>query len=137
MLRFFLKVAGGLFCLGLTPMLIVGVWGEELWKVFLGNQWSDAGRIAAVIAPWALMQFAVSPVSRLVTVLHGQEMKLVYDVLGLLSVTGILTLGSRRGWSIVETCSALGWSQALVYGIYFVLLFRIVKTSSGRQPSSV
>lgn len=126
-LPFLMKVSSGLLLLGLLPMLIVALFGESLWAAILGDEWSVAGQIAAVITPWALMQLAVSPVSRVVAVYQGQEFKLIYDALGLLSIFGVLTLGDRQLWSLVETCTVLGWSQAAVYGLYFLLLLHIVK----------
>jgi hypothetical protein len=81
------------------------------------------------------MQLAVSPVSRVVAVYQGQELKLIYDALGLLSIVGVLSYGSYHDWSLVETCTILGWSQALVYGVYFVLLTRIVRRGERRAAS--
>jgi hypothetical protein len=40
-----------------------------------------SGTIAAIVAPWFLISFIVSPLSRLVYVLHGRRLKLIYDIL--------------------------------------------------------
>lgn len=132
---FFVRVSGVLFLVGLVPMAVVAVYGEPLWAMVLGDAWSTSGQIAAALAPWALMQLAVSPVSRVVAVYQGQELKLIYDALGLLSIVGVLSYGSYHDWSLVETCTILGWSQALVYGVYFVLLTRIVRRGERRAAS--
>lgn len=123
---FFLMVAAGLFAVGLAPMLVVTVAGEWLFPLVLGAEWELAGRIAAAIAPWALAALAVSPVSRVVLVYDGQRYKLVYDVLSLLTVGGTFFLGDANGWSMTRTVTALGWAQAALYGVYFLLLLRIV-----------
>lgn len=123
----FSRIVAVLFALVVPPMLLVRYAGERLFGVVLGGEWSVAGEIAAVITPWVLMQFVVSPVSRLVQVYQGQEFKLVYDFLALLSIGGGLILGDRREWSIVQTCTLLGWSQAAVYGVYLVLLARVLR----------
>lgn len=126
-LQFFLKVFSGLILIGLIPMTIMAVYGETLLPKILGEEWSTAGQIAAIITPWALMQFAVNPLSRVVAVYQGQELKLIYDFLGLVSIVGVFVLGSHQGWSLIETCAILSCSQAGVYGVYFLLLLRILK----------
>jgi O-antigen/teichoic acid export membrane protein len=123
----FTRVVIVLFALGTLPMLVVWLFGEELFRTVLGAEWKLAGSIAAVITPWVLMQFSVNPVSRLVQVYQGQEFKLIYDILALVSIIGILTYGAQMEWSIVHTLSLLGWSQAIVYVVYLVLLSRILK----------
>jgi O-antigen/teichoic acid export membrane protein len=126
---FFLMVAAGLFAVGLVPMLVVTLAGERLFPLVLGGDWELAGRIAAAIAPWALTALAVSPVSRVVLVYDGQRYKLIYDVLSLLVVVGTFQLGKAGEWSMTLTVTALGWAQAVLYGIYFLLLLRIVSRS--------
>lgn len=124
---FLLMVSGSLFLIGLIPLVVVTLFGETLWTTILGDEWRTAGKIAAAIAPWAAMQFAVGPVSQIVSVYQGQELKLIYDVLGLTSIIVVFSLSSQLNWSLIETCSFLGLSQASVYGVYFLLLTRIVK----------
>lgn len=125
-MRLFFSVVGGLFLIGVVPAVIVATWGDDLFPLVLGAEWQPAGRIAAAITPWILMQFAVNPVSRVAQVYQGQELKLVYDVLALISVAGVLGFGAHAEWSLVRTCMVLGWSQAIVYGVYVLLLMRIL-----------
>jgi len=129
--RFFLGVSAGLFAVGILPMVIVSLFGETLWTAVLGDQWRTAGKIAAALTPWALMQLVVSPVSRVVFIYQGQGIKFIYDVLGLISIVGGFWFGFNQGWSLVNTCALLGWSQACVYGVYFLLLVRTVRTGDG------
>ncbi len=125
-MRLFLSVAFGLFLVGLLPALVMSAWGQDIFSLVLGKEWSDSGLIASSIVPWVLMQFTVNPLSRLVQVYQGQELKLVYDTLALISVGGVLTFGYYADWSVIETTTLLGWSQASVYGIYLLLLVRIL-----------
>lgn len=125
--QLFLSVVGVLFAVGLAPALIVGTWGDTLFPRVLGSSWREAGVLAAAIVPWVLAQFVVSPVSRLVQVYQGQELKLIYDILALTSIAGVLSYGAYQGWSLAATCTLLGWSQAGVYGVYLLLLLRILR----------
>jgi uncharacterized membrane protein YraQ (UPF0718 family) len=38
-----------------------------------------------------------------------------------------VSLASTLGWTLIATCAVLGVTQALAYGIYFMLLIRILK----------
>lgn len=135
-MRFFLIVTASLAALGVAPAVIVLLWGDHLFETVLGEQWVTAGMIAASIVPWVFMQLVVSPVSRVVQVYQGQEFKLVYDTVALISIVGILTIGSRAGWTLVATSQLLGWSQAGVYGIYLLLLVQIMKRNTFINVSS-
>lgn len=131
---FFLKVAVALFLMGILPMGMVFMFGESLFAIILGDQWATSGQLAAAITPWALAQLTVSPLSRVVTVFQRQELKLVYDLLCILSVFSILSLGHNQNWSLIWTCTILAWSQTFVYGVYFLLLYRIV-IKAGRSAT--
>lgn len=126
-LRFLSLVSASLFAIGILPMIVVTLFGDRLFQFVLGSEWAIAGLLAAAIAPWVLMEFVVGPVSRVVLVYRGQELKLIYDVLALVSIIGGILYGSSRGWSLVDTCRLLGWTQAAVYGVYFCLLLRIIR----------
>lgn len=134
--RFFWIVVASLFALGAFPAIVVALWGEPLFELVLGDRWSLAGRMASAIVPWVLIQLAVSPVSRIVQVFKAQELKLIYDVLGLASIVGVLSLGSSEQWPILRTISLLGWSQALVYIVYLAILALVVHRHS-KSPSAI
>jgi O-antigen/teichoic acid export membrane protein len=137
-LALFLRTVALLATLGLVPMIVVAVWGSELFSLVLGSDWALSGAIAASITPWILMQFVVNPVSRVVQVYQGQELKLVYDILGLASVTGVLVMSDQRDWTLLHTCAVLGWSQAGVYAVYLLLLVGVIlrESKDHRSPES-
>jgi O-antigen/teichoic acid export membrane protein len=122
-----LRTFGTLLAIGSVPMAIVAVFGDTLWPAILGEEWATSGRIAAVITPWALMQFVVSPVSRVVAVYRGQEFKLVVDILSLSAIIGVMRVAKVVGWSLVQTSAVLGITQAIIYGLYFLLLIQVVR----------
>jgi len=126
-IRFLILVSASLLAIGILPMIVVTFFGDRLFQFVLGDEWSTAGLLAAAIAPWVLMEFVVGPVSRVVLVYRGQELKLIYDVLALISIVGGILYGSSQGWTLVETCRLLGWTQAAVYSVYFFLLLRIIR----------
>jgi O-antigen/teichoic acid export membrane protein len=91
----FLKTAAGLFAAGVGPLAVLALAGPVLFRIAFGQQWSVAGELASVMAPWALAQLVVSPVSQVAFVFRAQEFKLIYDVLNLTTVTAVLLVGQR------------------------------------------
>ena len=63
-------------------------------------------------------------------VYRGQELKLIYDLLNITGIVGVLMLGHSDGWAIDYTAQVLGWTQASAYGVYFLLLWRILMVKS-------
>lgn len=131
-LRFFLAVSGGLFLAGVLPMVIVMAFGERLFPFVLGDQWTIAGQLAAAIAPWALAQLVVSPVSRVVFVFDGQALKLTYDALNLIGVVTVFWVGGNRDWSLMDTIRLLSLVEVVLFGIYFLLLLQSVRRGTAR-----
>jgi len=125
----FLLLAGGL------PALALLLAGPKMFAFVFGRPWALAGTLAAICVPWFLTQFIVSPLSRLVFVLKGQEFKLVYDIFVVLSVVGVFVFGRRMGMSFYQAVVALSIVNAIGYAIYYLILLRIVVVYSREHCS--
>lgn len=131
--EFFFRVAGGLLLVGALPALALALFGEPLFTLAFGASWATAGTLATVMAPWVLAILVVSPLSRIVLVLQGQELKLAYDVLALLVNGTVLVLSHAAGFSLVEAVTLLSVANVAVYGVYFLILWRTVKRGGSRE----
>jgi O-antigen/teichoic acid export membrane protein len=56
--NFIVKSTAALFALGLIPLIIIILFGEELFGFVFGGQWVTAGTYASVMAIWFLFNFA-------------------------------------------------------------------------------
>jgi lipopolysaccharide exporter len=130
----FKKTTKYLLFIGLGPSLLIMALGPFLFPLFFGSSWLGAGKMAAVMGPWALAQFVVSPVSRAVFVFGGQMQKLIYDctaaISAVLSLYGAWIMGLSYIWAI----ALLSVVQFCAYGVYFALLHRIVRNSKKADP---
>jgi O-antigen/teichoic acid export membrane protein len=126
----FKRVSKYLLFIGLGPSLLIMALAPFLFSLFFGSSWLGAGRIAAVMAPWALAQFVVSPVSRAVFVFGGQMQKLIYDCTAAISTVLSLCGAWMMGLSCTSAIALLSATQFCAYGLYFVLLHRIVRNST-------
>ena len=108
------------------PSLALVVAGPRLFGLVFGSAWTLSGTLAVVCIPWFLTQFVVSPLSRLVFVLSGQESKLVYDVFVVISVVAVFVVGRHHGMSFYHAVVALSIVNAIGYAVYYFILLRIV-----------
>ena len=63
--------------LGVAPLTIVMLFGEQLFALVLGNAWRDSGVMAAILAPMVFMSLIHSPTSTTFVVM-GLESKLLF-----------------------------------------------------------
>lgn len=123
LLWFFHSTSLGLLAMGLVPALLVLFYGKPIFLFVFGSKWEISGAIAAIVAPWFLTSFIVSPLSRLVYVLHGQRLKLIYDILILGGNLLVFWLARHLDWPMlymITVMSAMNTVSKVVY--YFVLL---------------
>lgn len=129
---FFWRVAAGLFGLGLVPVAVVMLAGPTLFGLAFGSTWGAAGQMAVLLAPLSLAALVVSPLSRLVFVMRGQEYKLVYDVLAFGGLLGVFAAQARWDLDTRTTLMLLSASQILFYGVYLIMLWLMLR-NRGRE----
>lgn len=133
-LPLFRRLAFVLAGVGVPGALVLALVGPDLFALVFGEPWRDAGTVAALMAPWLVAAMIVSPLSRVALVYQGQGQKLIYDLLSLGAVVGSILGGSAAGFDAFETIRLLAWLQALAYGVYLVVLYRMVVAGSARLP---
>jgi lipopolysaccharide exporter len=126
--------------MGIIPASILFFWGVPFFRLVFGEKWGLSGTMASIIAPWYLAQFVVSPVSRVVFVLSGQETKLIWDVASLASVIGIFSVAQHQGMAPLQTIKILSVVNVGLFAFYYLLLLRIIaqfqKTHSGQTQTA-
>lgn len=75
--RFFIRITVTMFLLGLVPFSVLWFWGDELIGIFLGQNWSGAGRYAELLAAWFFVVWVSSPSAMLYVVMRQQKQWLV------------------------------------------------------------
>lgn len=131
-LSYFRRTSISLLLAGSIPCLILVFWARPMFMLIFGAPWASAGTMTALIAPWYLAQFVVNPLSRVVLVLSGQETKLIWDLVCLVTVPSLFYVARLRRMGVFQTVGWLSVVSALLYVAYFavlvVLLFRHHRT---------
>lgn len=112
-----------------VPLGVASVWGFSL--VF-GPAWREAGYLVALFTPLSITSLAVSPVTRLYSVVNRPEFKLLFD-LGLIAVPfASFRLMHDRGasyWTCMSAYVAMGTAA-------YVLHLALTLWAAGLTPKS-
>lgn len=114
--------------LGLIPLFGTVVVLPWAFPLIFGEQWKQAGHIAASLAPWLYAAFIVSPLSRALSVLQSQECKLIYDVSALGLLLGAYFLATTQSISLLEFCLLISMANIMGYLIYALVISRLVES---------
>jgi O-antigen/teichoic acid export membrane protein len=128
-LRFFHSTSFGLLAIGIVPAITILFFGQPIFLFVFGVKWRLSGIIASIVAPWFLASFIVSPLSRLVYVLHGQRLKLVYDMLILGGNVMVFFVARDFGWPMLRMVTAMSAMNTAAKVVYYFVLFRIATTA--------
>jgi hypothetical protein len=131
----FQRTSLGLLILGSIPAAVLFFWSEPLFRFVFGRQWALSGTMAALVSPWYLSEFVVTPVSRVVLVLSGQEMKLIWDVLSLGSLLAVFFLAQWRLMGPLQTVRVLTLVNVALRVVYYLILIRIIVRFKRGHPS--
>jgi len=124
--QLFQRTSAGLVCVGFIPTALLVFYAEPTFRALFGEKWSVAGRMAAVVAPFFLAQFVVTPLSRLVFVLGGQRLKLIYDVVALSGMIGVFAFSKWQHLPLIQALEMLSVVGTFAFVIYYLVLMRIV-----------
>jgi len=121
-----------LVSLGLFPLLVLGLIGQEVFVVVLGPQWAEAGVYAQIISLWRFFVFVGSPMSILFSVLERQEIGLVFNIILFISRILSLTIGGRLGNARLALALYAG-SGLVMWVVLLLWLFRMSGASMRRS----
>jgi O-antigen/teichoic acid export membrane protein len=109
---------------GIVPAVILSLLGEPIFKLVFGAHWSQSGAMVALMSPWMLAQFIVSPISRIVLISNKQGVKLFYDITAFFIILVVPYWIHYNGGSVLEALFWLSLCKALAYVLYFLIVWR-------------
>lgn len=120
-----------LVLLGSVPVLVLVFWGEGLFSLVFGNQWSQAGQFAAIMAPAFLLQFVAYPLTQSMSLSNNNRIQLLWDV-----TRAVLLLAVFAGlfWFHLPASTGvriLSVYLSLIYAAQILLSFLLVRNPIG------
>lgn len=90
-------VFGVLLKIGLFPMLLLSMIGEELFVLVFGSAWGEAGFYTQLLSVWALIWFITSPLSTIYMVQEKQGFGLKINIANFVTRLLALVAGGMLG----------------------------------------
>lgn len=110
--------------LGLVVGVMMWFLAPRLTPWLFGPEWTLAGQMLGVMAPWVAFQLSVSPVSRVVFLSSRSWLKLLYDFVSLGAILSPFWLWNKFG--PVQALLSVSLLMAGAYALYFVILLVLV-----------
>jgi len=86
-----------LVSLGIFPILLLTLIGQDIFSVAFGARWAEAGVYMQILGLWIFFQFISSPISTLFAVLEKQSYGLFFNVLLFSTRAASLIVGGMTG----------------------------------------
>jgi O-antigen/teichoic acid export membrane protein len=86
-----------LAAVGIYPMLLLTLVGQDLFAIVFGTQWTEAGVYVQILSLWRLMVFIGSPITVVYLVMERQGAGLFVNLILLLSRLASLAVGGQLG----------------------------------------
>ncbi|MEM6346881.1 MAG: oligosaccharide flippase family protein, partial [Bacteroidota bacterium] len=101
--RTFWQLAG----LGLPVLIVIMLWGPQIFGLVLGEVWTEAGEYARWLMPWLYLTFIASPLSYLIDIKRKLKEFLWYNIFQFVVRLAALLYG---GWYLtpIETMQIFG-----------------------------
>jgi O-antigen/teichoic acid export membrane protein len=112
----------------LFPMLMLSMIGGDLFTVFFGEKWKQAGIYTQILSLWAFFWFLSGPFTKLFAVLEKQEIQLKWNILNF-TIRLLSILIGAYFQSAILTVVLLGISGTFIYAYKVFITLKIANAS--------
>lgn len=99
-------------------IIIISIWGPQLFAWYLGSEWREAGEYARIMAPALFVNFIFAPIGITPIIYNKQRYAFLFSLLGYIASLGSLLIVSSFGFSFTTAL----WSYSICLTIHQVLL---------------
>lgn len=86
-----------LISIGIFPMILLMIIGEQVFTFAFGESWSVSGTYVRILLPWIFLVFLSSPISTLYNIYDKQSVWLTFSIVLLISRIVALFIGGTYG----------------------------------------
>ena len=119
------KTMKKLVLIGIPIFGLLFITVESLFAFVFGEPWRIAGEYAQIIIPFFFVQFVVSSISSIDTIMEKQNLELLFNIVMLVVSMVIIVVSSGFGFKIFLT----NWTIAisLLYAVYGFVLMKMAE----------
>ena len=126
------RLFGYLIYLSLPFILILVVYGKEIFQIVFGSAWTEAGVYAQILGLSFLAMFLYRPISVLFDVYERQRAKLLFNINLFLFRTLAVLAGAYFAESPYIALIAMAATTIVLYAIAYMFLFSLMGVRPGR-----
>ena len=83
----YLSTTKGLIKLFIVPFIIILFFGQEIFSLLFGEEWTTSGMIAQITIIWFFFIFINPPVTVMYNIFNQQKAQLIFQIIGLITRT--------------------------------------------------
>ena len=133
-LTYVLRAAAVLGAVAVPFVIVLAVFGVELFTIVFGEAWADAGKYAGLLSLAVGIRFIVSPLTAVLSLDHNVKSCVQWQVLYFTSVTITLILG--RHLPIDDFLKLYVAHELVLYSIYFYVIVKAAQRRPGESPTA-
>lgn len=99
----------------LIPTLVIFFFGEKIYSIAFGSQWSDAGHYAQILSIYLIPQLIANPLMNILNVLREQKAFLAINTVRTATTTLALIVPTSYGCSLTTATTTFSITLALNY----------------------
>jgi O-antigen/teichoic acid export membrane protein len=117
---FILRAGLFLAVLSLPIIIVMVLWGEPLFVFVFGENWAEAGQMAAILSVAVAMRFTVSPLSSVLALNHNVKTGVFWQTLYFFTLATTLLLASKYDMETFLRIFVV--HEIVLYGLFFGLI---------------
>lgn len=121
------QVLRRLFFISIIPLLFILLLGEEVFRLFFGEEWIVSGRYAGILSLYLVFQFVTTPLVNVMSVFEAQRKFLFLNVVRAIIVSMIFIASWMLGLSDHVTLYLYSALLSLHYALSLKTIFGVIK----------
>jgi O-antigen/teichoic acid export membrane protein len=106
---------------------IILLWGPDLFAIYLGEKWREAGVYAQIMVPAIFMNFLASVVSTSTLIFNKQKKAYLFSIIGYVLSFCVFIAGNYLNYDFKATLLAYSLCLAIYYGCLIIWYKHIIK----------
>lgn len=119
-----LKISLILFLMGLLPTILLSLFGEDIFRLFFGKEWTSAGLMASILSFSFFAKFIVSPLSVIFVATQRVKQLSVIQVIRSIFLC-ILLIICAWNFSSIEVIVFYTLFEVVFHIIYFLIIINL------------
>jgi O-antigen/teichoic acid export membrane protein len=121
--KLYVKTFCSLLSLGVVPTAVLMIWAPDIFELYLGSNWREAGYIVRILAPMLLLRLLSAPLATVFYIAGKQKEDLMISIIALALVlfsVFISVLLKNTIWVVISFSIA----YSIVYLVYIIRSFK-------------